>query len=433
MGGLPRGGHFFIFHFALFTLHCLPAMRLPPLFLALAFLSAAPLAAAEPTPWKWQAARIPELGFDLDAARVFRVTSLAAKGKGTLREALAAAGPRIVVFEIAGVIDLEMQGLTVREPQLLVAGQTAPGPGITLIRGGLSIRASQVAVQHLRVRPGDAGQAKASGWTPDGITTAGAVQDIWIDHCSATWGVDENLSASGYGAPEGQCARRIHIRNCIIAEGLNHATHPEGPHSKGTLILDGTQEVAIVGNLYSSNVERNPVFKLNTSGVIVNNVIANPGQRAIHASVPGEEAGAKARLSVVGNVVLFGEKTKKSAAIFEGAADAYFKDNEGYDWLAKPIPLLRVPFDTLGQPPLWPEGLAAQTPTAALWSVARQAGARPAERDAIDERIVREALTGQARIIDSQEEVGGYPVVEPVKRTLEVPEKKRREWLEEMR
>jgi hypothetical protein len=190
-----------------------------------------------------------------------------------------------------------------------------------------------------------------------------------------------------------------------------------------------------VGNLYCSNTERNPVFKLDTSGVVVNNVIANPGQRAIHASVPGSEGLnlPKARISVVGNVVLFGEKSKRSArAIFEGMADGYFKDNEGYDWFGRPLDLLRAPFPLLEKAPVWPEGLNATSTTAALWRVARFAGARPAERDAIDTRIVREALTGTARIIDSQDEVGGYPKIEPVTRKLDVPEKNRRAWLEKL-
>ena len=257
---------------------------------------------------------------------------------------------------------------------------------------------------------------------------------MWIDHCSATWSLDENISAATYKSPTGEPARRIFIRDCIIAEGLNDASHGKGPHSKGTLVFDGTQQVAIVRNLYASNVERNPVFKLDTSGVVVNCVIANPGQRALHATATDSENpdGKPARIAVVGNVVLFGEKSKKLAAIFEGKADAYFKDNEGYQWNGEPLPLLRVPFPTLDAPPLWPEGLEPKSTTGALWHVARFAGARPAERDAIDTRIVREALTGGARIIDSQEEVGGYPKVEPVTRALEVPEKGRRAWLEQL-
>ncbi|MDB6120731.1 MAG: pectate lyase, partial [Verrucomicrobiaceae bacterium] len=110
-----------------------------------------------------------------------------------------------------------------------------------------------------------------------------------------------------------------------------------------------------------------------------------------------------------------------SAAVFEGDANAFFKDNEGYDWEGKPLPLLRVPFATAEKPPLWPEGLIATSTTAALWDVARSVGARPGDRDAIDQRIITQALTGKARIIDSQDDVGGYPKIEPVTRALEVP------------
>jgi hypothetical protein len=401
------------------------------LVLSLALPFSAP---AEDVAWKWQEELVPDVGFDLDAAQVVRVTSLAPKGKGSLHAALTTKGPRLIVFEVAGVIELERKSIEIHESDAYIAGQTAPSPGVTIIRGGLSIEADRVVLQHLRVRPGDAGQPKGSGWEPDGITTSGGPADVWIDHCSATWSVDENISASTYKSPTGEPARRIFIRDCIIAEGLNNATHGKGPHSKGTLVFDGTQQVAIVRNLYASNVERNPVFKLNTSGVAVNNVIANPGQRALHATVsdPENPDGKPAHIAVVGNVVLFGEKSKKIAAIFEGGADAFFKDNEGYNWLGEPLPLLRVSFPTRDTPPLWPEGLVAKSPAGALWHVARFVGARPAERDAIDTRIVREALTGAARIIDSQDEVGGYPKIEPVTRALEVPEKGRRAWLEKL-
>jgi pectate lyase len=391
---------------------------------------------AGPTAWKWQNERVPDVGFDFDAAQIVRVSSLDGSGAGTLRAALKAKGPRIVVFEVAGVIDLQMRAIDIDESDVVVAGQTAPPPGITLIRGGLRIKASHGVVQHLRVRPGDANQAKGSGWEPDGISTAGSATDVWIDHCSATWSVDENISASGSDDPGSEPARRIGIRHCIIAEGLNRASHHKGQHSKGSLVLDGTQEVAIVENLYSSNVERNPVFKLGTSGVVVNNVIANPGQRAIHATdpanVPAGEASSrpKARIAVVGNVVFFGRETKKSAAIFEGIADGFFKDNEGFDWLGNPLPLLRQPFGTLSEPPVWPDGLKPLTAAATVWHVARFAGARPAQRDTIDQRIVDDALTGAARIIDSQEDVGGYPHQEPVARKLEVPANDRKRWLD---
>jgi hypothetical protein len=405
-------------------------MRLLPLLLLLAVH-------AFGGEWKWQPALVPDPGFDLDAAQVVRVTSLENDGKGTLRAALRVKGPRIVVFDVGGVIDLGRKGIEIHESDALIAGQTAPAPGITLIRGGLSIEADRVVLQHLAVRPGDAGQAKRSGWEPDGITTSGGPVEVWVDQCSVTWSVDENLSASTYKSPTGRPASRIHFRNCLVAEALHDATHKKGPHSKGTLVFGGTQEVAIVGCLYVSQVERNPVFQPGTSGVVVNCVVSNPGERAIHAHLPDAEenkAGfGKPRISVVGNVVFFGEKSKKSArAIFEGGADGYFKDNEGYDWQAKPLELLRTPFPMLEKPPVWPAGLEPVSATAALWRVVRLVGARPAERDAIDRRIVTGAVTGTARIIDSQEEVGGYPRYAPTQRALEFPHQGRRAWLEKL-
>ncbi len=386
--------------------------------------------------WNWQNDLIPDPGFDLDSAEVLRVTSLESDGKGTLRDALSKSGPRLIVFEVGGVINLDKRTLNIREPQVFIAGQTAPGPGITIIRGGIAVAASQTVLQHLCVRPGDAGEAKGSGWEPDGISTTGGPEDVWIDHCSATWSIDENLSATTYKSPTGRPAARIHFRNCLIAEGLNDSSHKKGPHSKGSLIYGGTQHVAIVGCLYSSHVERNPLFQPGTSGVIVNNLISNPGQRAMHFGAPGPGNGDSQeipRVSVVGNVVWFGEKSKRTArAIAEGKATAFFQDNEGYDWFGEPLKLLREDFPTLENPEVWPQGLEAKTTTEAIWHAARFAGARPAKRDPIDQRIISAAVSGTARIIDSQDEVGGYPQYEPVNRAVEVPATGRREWLEKL-
>ena len=177
------------------------------------------------------------------------------------------------------------------------------------------------------------------------------------------------------------------------------------------------------------------MFQAGTSGVIVNNVIANPGERAIHAhgiNDAKDNSATNARIAVVGNVVLFGEKTKKTAAVFEGSAAGFFKDNEGFAWDGKPLPVFRVPIETLNEAPVWPEGLQPMSTTAAMWNVARFVGARPAERDPIDTRIVREALTGAAHIIDSQDQVGGYPKIESIERKLDVPDTGRREWLEKI-
>ena len=223
--------------------------------------------------------------------RVIRVTNLLASGQGSLDAALSASGPRIVVFEVGGVIDLNKTRLNIREPYVTVAGQTAPSPGITIIRGAIFIQTHDVIVQHIRVRPGDAGEPKRSGWEPDGISTAGGdAYNVLIEHCSISWAVDENLSASGPNT-EGPDAtsRRIAFVNCIIAECLNDASHSKGPHSMGSLIHDFCREIAIIGNLYAHNANRNPYFKAFTTGVIVNNLIYNPGSRAIQLSFSDSE------------------------------------------------------------------------------------------------------------------------------------------------
>ena len=86
--------------------------------------------------------------------RIIRVTNLNSEGPGSLREAIEADGPRIVVFEVGGVIDLGKKTLRLRNPFITIAGQTAPSPGVTLIKGGMDITTHDVIVQHIRVRPG---------------------------------------------------------------------------------------------------------------------------------------------------------------------------------------------------------------------------------------------------------------------------------------
>ncbi|GAF68596.1 unnamed protein product, partial [marine sediment metagenome] len=251
--------------------------------------------------------------------RIIRVTTLAARGPGSLVEALESGGPRIVVFEVGGVIDLEKRTVDVTEPYLTVAGQTAPSPGVTIIRGGIRIRTHDVLIQHIRVRPGDAGEPKRSGWEPDGISAwEASAYNVVIDHCSVSWAVDENMSASGpiSRGPEGT-ARNVTFSNCIIAEGLHDSSHRKGPHSKGSLIHNFCSNIAIIGNLYAHNHDRNPFFKADAAGVVVNNVIYNPGVAAISLGYLASEYDglavtlSNAQVTVVGNILLHGPDTTR--------------------------------------------------------------------------------------------------------------------------
>src|SRR5690606_24360488 len=169
------------------ALACLLALALPQAFAR----EAATAQTAFPGAQGWAADTAGGRG-----GQIIRVTTLATEGPGSFAEAVNTPGPRIVVFEVGGVIDLGVKTLRITEPHLTIAGQTAPAPGITLIRGGIDIATHDVIVRHLRVRPGDAGKARRSGFDFDAISTVGA-RNVIVDHCSLTWGTDEGLSASG--------------------------------------------------------------------------------------------------------------------------------------------------------------------------------------------------------------------------------------------
>jgi pectate lyase len=367
-----------------------------------------------------------------DGARMVRVTTLAARGPGSLGEALAMTGPRYVLFEVAGVIDLKEQSYAIQTPFITIAGETAPAPGITLIRGGINIGTHDVLIQHLCIRPGEAGRAKKSGWEIDGISTVSGAHDIIVDHCSLTWATDENLSASGdrFGGgtenPEDWrrgTSHRVTFSNNIIAQGLSHSTHAKGEHSKGSLIHDNATDIAIVGNLFAGNMERNPLFKGGACGVVVNNLVSNPGRYFVHYGLVAAEWGAHVhqtgRISIVGNVAIPGPDTRSSKAPYafftlhgEGPCEVFLDDNElpsGLTPSAVRDPAQRSLLLMRDRPPIWPEGLVAIRPAAVREHITRNVGARPWDRDPIDRRIVQEAITGSARIIDGESQAGGYP------------------------
>ena len=131
-----------------------------------------------------------------EGGKVIRVTTLAKDGPGSLAEALAGTGPRIIVFEVGGAIDLERSSLRIDQPYVTIAGQTAPSPGITLLRGGIDVATHDVKISHLRILTGVDGQAKRSGWEADAFSTI-AAHDVVIENNTFMWAIDENMSASG--------------------------------------------------------------------------------------------------------------------------------------------------------------------------------------------------------------------------------------------
>jgi len=370
--------------------------------------------------------------------RIIRVTNLNASGEGSFAAAVLEAGPRIVVFEVGGVIDLQGSTIRISEPYLTIAGQTAPNPGVTFIRGEFSVGTHDVIVQHIAVRPGEFGRAKKSGWEADGLSTSSA-DNVIVDHCSFSWATDENLSASGprfKGANVEEwrqgTSRRITFSHNIVAEGLRDSTHRKGEHSKGTLIHDNANRVLIYGNLYNANHERNPLVKGGAQVAVVNNLIHDFGAKAIHYNLIAHEWGANPPqvgvVTLVGNVVRGGDDSKPGAPLFAlgGAGDVslYLRDNVAVDANGKPMPQTGS-YTASGarilkaETPYLPAGLKPM-PAARLENlIYTSAGMRPWARDAVDFKIISDVAEGRGHIVDSEAQSSGYPAYAPTRRAFE--------------
>jgi pectate lyase len=376
-----------------------------------------------------------------DGGRTIRVTNLNPAGEGSFKAAIEAEGARKVVFDVAGIIDLERTSIDVKNPYLTIAGETAPDPGITLIKGSMKVATHDVIIRHIAIRAGTAGMAKKSGFEPDGLSTV-AGHDVIIDHCSFCWAVDEALSASGprfegadLAAWRAHTSHNITFSNNLIAESLRNASHSKGPHSMGSLVHDNVTNVMITGNLYAHNNERHPLVKGGAQCAVINNVFVNPGHTCSQYTLVADqwvgrtpEPGA---MLLVGNVMRGGVDTRAGLAMltFGGAGDlrlhaddniATYKDGTpapiiGYyqskpDGLPEDGPYIPVAFiRSMPRETLWPSKFKAIKSDLVEASVYKMCGSRPWSRSAIDARIVEQARAGTGRIIDSQDDVGGYP------------------------
>lgn len=356
--------------------------------------------------------------------RILRVTSLADSGPGTFREAVNTPGPRTVVFEVGGIIRLKKH-IEVFEPFLTIAGQTAPSPGITLAGDSLRFNTHDVLVQHLRIRVGDEVTGTNSPLEyRDGIGARTNSQgsshtyNIYIDHCSMSWATDENVSFWYRNVYD------VTVRNSIVSEAVAFRTEPV--YSKGMLVGNGQRRIASLRNLFAHNGGRNPRFSGDSSGLAVNNVIYNSGNAAI---MMGDSGDGPALLAVVGNVYLPGHDSRpqrrtvradnghrKTQLFVDDNIGPYSSDDPwsavdnraGRHIKAAKAPVSVAPLTILG---------AART----LGHVLKTAGARPADRDAVDRRIVNDVRSGRGRLIRSPAEVGGLPATQSTHRTLSPP------------
>ncbi|WP_294095280.1 pectate lyase [Sphingomonas sp.] len=367
--------------------------------------------------------------------QIIRVTNLDPDGPGSFKSAVEAKGPRIVVFEVGGVIDLHRTTLTITEPYLTIAGQTAPSPGITLIKTGIDVKTHDVIIRHIRVRTGADGQPKRSGWEADAFSTV-AAKDVVIDHNTFTWAIDENMSASGPRFDGANLAewrehtsRNVTFSNNLAAEGLADSSHPKGEHSKGSLIHDNTTGIVFYRNIWAHNVERHPLVKGGAQVLMVNNLIYNPGHRAVHYNLMALEWGdhpyVTGEITAVGNVLRGGNDTDENLPFLmiggDGDLAYYGKDNRAVDRHGNRLPMFGRYGETRARiieakKPL--ASLAGMTvlPSADVeTSVLNTAGARPWDRDAEDIRVLFFVAEGRGDIINDETDVSAYPAYKPTK------------------
>lgn len=369
---------------------------------------------------------------------VFEVTNLDDSGPGSLRAAVEAEGPRTVVFRVSGTIDLQSR-LEIRHPYITIAGQTAPGDGITLKRNPLIIRAGEVIIRHMRFRLGG-----ESGGDYDALT-AMYQRNIILDHISASWSVDETLSVYQN--------QNVTVQWSIISESLFDSNHVKGNHGYGGMW--GSNYSSYHHNLIAHHSNRNPRI---VSGAgftdIRNNVIYNWGFESTYGGEMRQPNGSGpvdfSTINLVGNYYKPGPATEPGPVSHrivspwsrDGAADygkfhvagnvvegnpAVSADN----WNGGVQTKGGSEFDAglrLYSP--WPAMLIREQSAAQAYElVLAQAGATRPRRDPVDERIVRDVRTGTATyegkaykakhkvadpskkvgIIDAVADVGGWP------------------------
>jgi pectate lyase len=376
---------------------------------------------------------------------VYIVDTLADSGRGSLRECMTAEGPRICVFQVAGTINL-LDAIRIENPYLTVAGQTAPGGGITLKtdpsnRKGLVTTDEEghdVVVRYIRLRPGPSDEHAD---TLDGFTIN--TEHVVLDHVSISWAVDENINVWTDNIEEP--THDVTISWSIISEALSNSVHPWGEHSKGMLLgNDEAYNFSVHHNLFAHNSDRNPEIKGRTGGIIdiVNNVSYNYGWRNAIISdkygIPyinyvgnytklGADSNTKEGEPITAYEVRFYEYTDSDKTGGDGV-HLYLRDNIGpnrpdnsypEDAVIDPEDSKLITYLPAPHPASYVTTLSAEDAyTAVLAEVGASKGIDCTgnwylRRDAVDTRIVNDVKNGTGEIIDDPAEVGGWPEIDP--------------------
>jgi pectate lyase len=355
--------------------------------------------------------------------KVIFVTNLNDNGDGSLRNAVNSTGARTIIFEVSGTIELDSP-LTIRNDSITIAGQTAPGDGICVKNYSLEVAANNIIIRFIRVRLGD-----ETKYPEDAMSGIYGNNNIIIDHCSVSWGIDEVMTFWNNN--------NLTVQWCIISESLIGSHHPKGSHGYGA-IWGGTN-ATYHHNLIAHHSSRTPRFSGGTTvpcdGVdFVNNVIYNWGYNGVYG-------GEKGKVNIINNYFKPGPATKQNVRSrilepFDDKGKWYIDGNaiEGFPVISKDnwsggIQGEFSESDNIREliSPAF-ENIVIDSPEMAYKKVLQYSGAILPKRDVVDERVIFETKTGTATfsgrtyslehklstdiitgIIDSQTEVGGWP------------------------
>jgi len=353
---------------------------------------------------------------------VCEVTTLEDSGPGSLREAVAQKGKRTVVFRVSGTIRLKSE-LKIGNRDLTIAGQSAPGDGICIADRAVVVNADNIILRYLRFRLGD------SLRTEEDALWGRYRNDIIIDHCSASWSVDECMSFYS--------SRNMTIQWCLIAESLYLSTHPKGAHGYGG-IWGGTN-VSFHHNLFAHHSSRTPRFDGSNALCINvdyrNNVVYNWGFNSAYG-------GERGTINMVANYYKYGPATKSGVRFrivepSDGAGKWYVEENyvtgspviTANNWAGGVQGSYRAESLVRAYEPHPYIPITQHSAEEAFQRVLEYAGATLPRRDPVDARIIQDVINGTAAyegsayekansvpdpsllcgIIDSQKEVGGWP------------------------
>ena len=342
--------------------------------------------------------------------KVMVVTNLNDSGPGSFRDACEQGGPRIVVFNVAGVIRLKA-AISIRAPYITIAGNTAPGDGVCIAGNTVELNTHDIVVRYLRFRRG-----KTEAADRDDSLGGNPVGNLIIDHVSTSWSLDENLSMYRhmYQPPAGGKELKlptvnVTIQNSISSESLNIFHHAFGSTIGG---LNST----FMRNLWACNTGRNPSIGMYGDFTFVNNVLFNYRHRTVDG---GDQ---NSYFNIINNYFkpgpgtpdnevayrLLKPESERSRTVVDHFGKAYVNGNvvAGHDNVTKDNWDGGVQPDVKSEPlkaalakirvdePFKHAPLPIISATNAYEYVLANVGATLPRRDPVDERIIKEVRTG---------------------------------------